>query len=155
MSPETIEKTSESLFEKIKTDLGLRVEILGELELGLPISVMNMDLEPSYWFSPIMHGGKILAFIRMSKDGKLMSYGIYPAGIPAGYLEPGLAEEKIRESFDGEFTEIGCPVLVHDGPPGRMTWMTTGMKERQHTYLFWPFNTAYSRVKKELEAEFL
>lgn len=155
MSPETIEKISESLFKKIKTDLGVQVEVLSELDLGLPINVMNMDQEPSYWFTPIMYGGKIVAFIRISKDGELMSYGRYPTGIPTGYLEPGLAEKKIRDSFNGEFTDIGHPVLVHDGPPGRMTWMTTGMKNNQRTYLFWPFNTPYSRVKKELDVEFL
>ena len=155
MNPETIEKISGTFFKKIKTDLRLPVEILGELELGLPIRVMNVDLEPSYWFTPILHEGKIMAFIRVSNDGELMSYGRYPTGIPARYLEPSLAEKKIHESFDDEFTDIGPPMLVHDGPPGRMTWMTTGIKEKQRTFLFWPFNTPYSRVQRELDAKFL
>jgi hypothetical protein len=99
---------------------------------GAPIVVATVGGEPSYWVVPVEAQGRAIGFVRVGGDGSVAAAGaLYrdptrldacPAvvtGLTAADARRATAREAgVREE------DVGPPVYVHDGPPGREAWLT-------------------------------
>jgi hypothetical protein len=155
MEPEEIEKTSDSFLSIIQADLGLPEFIIIKLERKKPMIVKNIDLNPSYWFVPLTYKDSLVGFLHLTLDGEIMAYGRFMQKdkeyIPINYLSKETAYAEITKSFGEVHNRIGCPHLIHDGPPQKLTWMSVAKKDDEPFYLFWAFGEPYSRREKEID----
>ena len=96
---------------------------------GAPVLVHTLTGSPSYWLVPIeaadaARGNSrqpILGFIRVALNGRVAAAGRM-GGRPR--VVTGITEEEARTAAAkaAPGAEIGVPLFVHDGPPGREAW---------------------------------
>ncbi|CRK56552.1 hypothetical protein [Alloactinosynnema sp. L-07] len=89
---------------------------------GEPQLVHTIDGHPSYWVCPIIDSGVLRGFVRVTADGKVAAHGTF-GGAPT--VVTGITADQAAEAartWAPTGAQIGTPLYVHDGPPGREAW---------------------------------
>ncbi|MFZ5625267.1 MAG: hypothetical protein ACOY71_12735 [Gemmatimonadota bacterium] len=90
---------------------------------GEPQLVHDEAGEPSYWLVPVRAGGAVVGGVRIGVDGRPMASAACRAGSAITDID---AIDTMRRAAAtialraGD--QLGSPLLVHDGPPGREAW---------------------------------
>lgn len=123
-------------------------------KLGRSILISDIEENPSYWLVPAACNQRLVGFIRLGLEGKLMAYGRFGQGpqlsdLPLlSFLSEEVAGREIRRSFGSDYGELTPPKLVHDGPVDRITWLSRGRSgDGKKVLLFWSFGTTYLRTE--------
>jgi hypothetical protein len=100
--------------------------------LGEPVLVRDLSLHPSYWLIPIVRGEHVVGFVRVLPAGRVAAVGTFcrdPARLEdCPRTVTGIAAEEAERRAAARVDMEGGerarpPVFVHDGPPGRETWL--------------------------------
>jgi hypothetical protein len=101
---------------------------------GSPVLVHTFSGEPSYWIVPIephdavqRAAPRLAGFVRVSLTGRVLAAGKF-GGLTR--VVTGITQEEARAKAGsaGVFREIGTPLFIHDGPPGREGWRVDVME---------------------------
>jgi hypothetical protein len=93
---------------------------------GEPVLVRDaIALEPSYWSVPLERDGRVVGFARVSLDGTATAVGVRRGGGPVTGVDAATARAMAVDAAGSvdDSDDIGEPVYVHDGPPGREAWL--------------------------------
>ncbi|WP_436498834.1 hypothetical protein [Actinokineospora sp. HUAS TT18] len=118
---------------------------------GEPQLVHTVEGRPSYWVCPIVDAGGLRGFVRVTGDGKVAAHGTF-GGAPS--VVTGItAEEAVEIARHGTpaGAEIGAPLYVHDGPPGREAWRVEVRAGGRTTVLMVGPGGAYEWVPRDGE----
>lgn len=150
-----VKRLASRLLPSLRAELGLPQEIYDAVKEHAPAMVSDLYGNPSYWLVPLAIENRLAGFIRLSLEGAILSYGRFGQGRklddlpPLSYLSKEQADRELKEAFESSHRNISPAVLVHDGPPERIAWMSTGESlEGLWTFLFWAFGFSYSRLAK-------
>lgn len=102
------------------------------LEVSSPRLVSDLAGRPSYWVVPLLCRRHTVGFVRVLSDGVVAAIGFTcrtpetpeECLTPDFVLTPQDVEEKFLHELSlrkGEITSL--PMLVHDGPIGRESWL--------------------------------
>lgn len=145
-------KIADNLLANLRNEVRLPSSISKCLRREPPLLVKNLDDNPSYWLVPFLSEDRLVGFVRISLSGGLMAYGRFGQGKqlsdfpPISQISSKNAEKEMHKAFSKAFEEISPPQLVHDGPVGRIAWLSRGKsRDGEKMLLFWTFGTFYSR----------
>lgn len=133
--------------------------------LDQPVLVKDVFKNPSYWLVPVLIQERVAGFVRVLGTGVVAAIGVF-------YKDPGeikecpttvtgidareasrMAEKRIHPE-QGEMASD--PIFVHDGPPGRESWLIEVIKEgRASRWIFVTPAFVYERAAGELLDEAL
>jgi hypothetical protein len=109
-----------------------------DADLGEPLLVQTVDLEPSHWVIPVTLGQKTLGRISVSKEGRAMGHAYFytdpddlsvcPSVVTRVGREEALrqADERLRAHAGAEISD---PVYVLDDHRDRLAWMISILRE--------------------------
>ena len=156
LDKENIARIVDDRLTSLRNEMGLPRSLNRHLQRKKLLIVKNLEGDPSYWLVVFLYKGRILGFFRLDLEGELVAFGTFGRGElltdfpPTSYVSDVTAEKEIRKSFTEKFKEISSPVLVHDGPPDRIAWLSRAETEDgKRKLLFWTFGASYSRLEGE------
>jgi hypothetical protein len=100
--------------------------------IGEPVLVHDLSRRPSYWLAPVRLQERVVGFVRVLFDGRVVAVGSLCRDLArlqdCPEVVTGIAEDEAarragahRNAAGGEVARP--PVYVHDGPPGREAWL--------------------------------
>lgn len=108
----------------------------GKLAVGAPVVVHDVEGSPSYWLVPLVAQQRAIGFVRVDSGGQAIALGV-TCRTPERIAEcakavtgitPDEAIAKVQAAVAlGKGEELATPRYVHDGPPGRETWLIETM----------------------------
>jgi len=137
LDEEEVKKVSKKHIQFLQKEDPL-FEILGKAIVGTPIMVNNVKKQPSYWLVPLLRLNKIIGFVRVLLNGKVVHIGTFYQHLTNSEYVPTvitgihaseaskLAAERIQQDYGVRACE---PVFVHDGPIGREAWLVEIIKD--------------------------
>jgi hypothetical protein len=114
--------------------------------IGNAQRVEDVEGHAAYWIVPILFQGHVVGFVRIGATGTTDAIGVTcrrTADLPnCPTLITGLSAEEVRQRVlssglldEGE--TVSTPRFIHDGPPGRETWMVeTSIHAKPRRWLF-------------------
>jgi hypothetical protein len=100
--------------------------------LGDPYLVRTVDLQPSYWLVPVVSNSRVLGYVEVAADGRVLGHAYLYRSVENLDACPSVvtrltASEASREAAPilGGYAgaQLTDPVFIHDGPRNKLAWM--------------------------------